>query len=147
MREIKFRAWDKDYEKMLLVTSIHFYNDETIVECFDEKDTDLSLTENTYRIILMQYTGLTDMNGKEIYEGDIVFIKRYLYEDTKDGDLYLAKWEKFGFSFRRKIKIKDGQKQIAKPSALINSLAIECHSEIIGNIYENPELLEGLKNG
>ncbi|PGU29628.1 hypothetical protein COD66_23270 [Bacillus cereus] len=68
MREIKFRAWDKFSEEMIIVTEIDFFN-KVITALFRGH------LENKYEfdeVELMQFTGLLDKNGKEIYEGDIV---------------------------------------------------------------------------
>jgi len=67
MREIKFRAWDKDLHKM--------YNKWTVIPDDDRSH------------ILMQYTGLKDKNGKEIYEGDIVKHKNGKNYEVKFGFL------------------------------------------------------------
>jgi uncharacterized phage protein (TIGR01671 family) len=92
---------------------------------------------------ISQYTGLKDKTGKEIYEGDILFIPRRLGCPDGDGELYIARWECCGFCFRKKIIIENGKKRKAKPCVLINRAAVERHSEIIGNVYEDSELLEG----
>jgi len=85
--------------------------------------------------ILMQYTGLKDKNGKEIYEGDVV---EWVWEN---GNIYreVVKWKEipteetscFGFEFSGDLISKYGGRDTV---------------EIIGNIYENPELLETLND-
>ena len=77
---------------------------------------DISFYKNGNR--LMQYTGLTDKNGKEIYEGDIV------------------KWGKI----IEKVEMKDGCW-----SMVLGTIVEEFNLEVIGNIYENPELIKGRK--
>ena len=114
MREIKFRAWDKQYNRWAVSAP-------TIVERFHKS---LPSCE------LMQYTGLKDKNGKEIYEGDIVaienynsFLKKWLPHNTE------VKW--FGAGFR------------AMEGSISNDLTfLPNHNEVIGNIYENKDLLE-----
>ena len=108
MREIKFRAWDVSEKRML---SHELFNTE--LSFAESAELDFWLNNDSY--ILMQYTGLKDKNGKEIYEGDIV----------KDGyhgkyGIYEVKWEKIGWNF-----VSEDGREI----------------EIIGNIHENPELI------
>ncbi len=136
MREIKFRAWDKELAEMNRVTSIHFIDEfnknkgyEDVVYVEGQIDaTPLS------KIELMQDTGLKDKNGKEIYEGDI--IKNNFAETI--GSIMFADcgyWIKtinkdiFDNTIYHVLGQYDGEVL-----------------EIIGNIYENPELLEGVDN-
>ena len=81
----------------------------------------------------MQYTGLKDKNNKEIYEGDIV--KEGKFNDVSDNDkekdvLYIIEWREksLGFGWKQVIPVLTGGLDLKK-------------SEVIGNIYENPELV------
>lgn len=93
-------------------------------------DTDLVYIENeSGNLKLMQYTGLKDKNGKEIYEGDIVMTPNYNYDPSKgDNPMVLSE-----------IRYVDG--------AFVADDLLREHKqddrEIIGNIYENPELMQG----
>jgi len=135
MREIKFRAWNQEYEAM------HYQCEVDEFFWFDVDVTNLSLVYNEQYFetgsgyaeeqwrqveqvtaVFMQYTGLKDKNGKEIYEGDILatdFAGNTIngvmeYKVTKTG----AGWASF--------------------------LPLDQY-EVIGNIYESPELLEDEK--
>ena len=117
MREIKFRFWDKIDKKMLY--------DYTL----EEANINLAKIEplNEYEI-MMQYTGLKDKNGKEIYEGDI------LHSDKSELEhVYIIEWSN-----------KDdycGFVTVSKKYGLRTFLNKDFkNSEVIGNIYENPEL-------
>jgi uncharacterized phage protein (TIGR01671 family) len=68
-REIKFRAWDKIDKIMRQVTCYNLYDEYVRL---DEDNSGNSITRKIDDVILMQFTGLLDKNGKEIYEGDIV---------------------------------------------------------------------------
>src|SRR5699024_795685 len=67
MREIKFRAWDTEKNKMVKVDTIDFYNGNVNDVDFYNQEIHFG-----YSTVLMQYTGLKDKNGTEIYEGDVV---------------------------------------------------------------------------
>lgn len=141
MREIKFRCWDKTARKMRQVIEIVFNagmyydpNDNTVKliwvkghDIINNKDIALE-REHKNEYILMQYTGLKDKNGKEIYEGDIVQILGGEYEQG------FYEWDE-------KVQIKDliyDGFNLMMTISQIGNQAIE----IIGNIYENPELFE-----
>ena len=113
-REIKFRAWDKKEKKMIF----DGLEDETIFS-FPYRD----LSNN---LILMQFTGLLDKNGKEIYEGDIVNYDNKSFHNGLNG---LVEWVGSGF-------------YIAKHIPIFKIVEKFKDFEVIGNIYENPELLK-----
>jgi uncharacterized phage protein (TIGR01671 family) len=79
----------------------------------------------------MQYTGLKDKNGKEIYEGDICYVYPDEWEFQLEGCNHNVIYFEGGFGLKR-------DKNPFYP--LYKSLADYCN--VIGNIYENPELLE-----
>lgn len=141
MRDIKFRAWCKKHKVMIYHIGSINWNEQNKI--FVNQDTKCAGNE-----ILMQYTGLKDKNGKEIYEGDIV--KQTYHKTTGYGE----NEENFeGYHIGKVVLISSGV-CIKKP--LMYEVEIDqlvkldgyknvagYRSEVIGNIYENPELLEG----
>ena len=133
MREIKFRAWNKKKRKLLEVWNIKFrldYREEIngAVDSISVKDDGIDEIDD---FILMQYTGLKDKNGKEIYEGDILEVNVEL--DNKKICHQVKYYENGFFLFQLN----------GLPSTfLIHSEYLNQH-KIIGNIYENPELKRG----
>ena len=115
-REIKFRAWDNINKKM--VEDIY---DHTFYK---------SLNDCLKNSFVMQYTGLKDKNGKEIYEGDII-----LFPHRRK----FAKGQVVFYNSGYKIQYQEPcfDKFI---SLFVNIYEFEL--EVIGNIYENPELLK-----
>lgn len=135
MREFKFRAWDKKDSEMVSVDLIVF-NDRTTTDkahILDERNDVHYLNE----IVLMQYTGLKDNNGVEIYEGDILLFALYDCYDKDticNGTIVFSNCE-----FKLKIQFEDGSTQYDN---LYYSYNANCGGvEVIGNIYENHELL------
>ena len=114
-REIKFRIWDK-INRMWL-------------RCFNVNLFDIGDLPN---VELMQYTGLKDKNGKEIYEGDIVKYK-FSY-DTRLKHISPVKFLETEASF--------GIKDIYGNEIPLYTISANNYFEVIGNIYENKNLLE-----
>ena len=126
MQEIKFRVWDKKHKKMSLVDAIDFEHDEIYGKNGCERYTPKPIKD----IELMQSTGLKDKNGVEIYEGDIIRTSEY---GTGDRVNYRG-YDLFNIIF------KDGAFRLdSKYRAYFLNDGFHC--EIIGNIYENPELM------
>ncbi|MBR8464437.1 hypothetical protein KDD93_07650 [Campylobacter sp. faydin G-24] len=133
MREIKFRVWDKATKRMLPLSHIVFDSNGEVtyalaelyyedIEFYDDDDFEI-----------MQYTGLKDDDDCEIYEGDII------------------KFHDLGLDRKGVVDFKDGSFIITDDYNEITSLSdlvfvskrdgFKCF--VIGNIYENPELLKG----
>lgn len=126
-REIKFRAWDGS--RMCAVTQLEFgINDGIIMGSFGW----YGGMVGAVGVKIMQYTGLKDKNGKEIYEGDIVNVEPF----TKTGRIEVVGWYA---PIMGSITLHPFQ------GDAYHWLSQDC--EVIGNIYENPELLKTEDNG
>ena len=123
MRTIKFRVWCNTTKHF---TDIPFYScgggqllwhhtlDEITISNIDDGD-----------YVIQQYTGLKDKNGKEIFESDVLEI---YYEANQR-------------SYLKKVKFLNDDINKGRWDALDNCVFTSC--EVVGNIYENPELLKG----
>ena len=132
----KFRAWDSVEKKFVE----HFFITDNGLICNMEKPTsgyNSPIPVEKSELILMQSTGLFDKNGKEIFEGDIV--KRYR------NPLFKAEWE---YQIETVVKREAClllDKKFGKNSATMrfgSPFAKSDLLEVIGNVYQNPELLE-----
>lgn len=133
-REIKFRAWDKEREELLPVTLMDWPQwwvscepvREGVTHPLDYGERNSFKNENTDRHILMQYTGLKDRNGVEIYESDIIQSKNgQVGTVIWDGDRFLVRW-----TANNPLKeVYDSNMPAAK------------NGIVVGNIWEHPHLL------
>lgn len=127
MREIKFRIWDEEEHKMERALAVDWFFKTAITSAnpatnshprgvsFRDKDE-----------ILMQYTGLQDRNGREIYEGDII-----KYDDAG------------GEAHTQVVRYDDEMGAFGcNRGALMDHFNCMWEIEVIGNIYENPELFK-----
>ncbi|MCF2624970.1 hypothetical protein I6E17_02110 [Fusobacterium perfoetens] len=126
---MKYRVWDKKEKqfienvfvmpngRLLMFTNYHSFNSEW------------DFIDDEGRYIILECSGFKDKNGKYIYNGDIIkytFIKKSFFYEVEYNDSWLLsnKYENVNISFAFKSRL-----------------------EIIGNIYENPELLENIRGG
>ncbi|EOG2072183.1 YopX family protein [Listeria monocytogenes] len=124
MREIEYRAFVKETKKMLPVTDLCFNETESVgvsgcgnpycTMCVDWYSFD--------DVVLMQYTGLKDKNGKKIFEGDIC-------------------WEEHNECYGV-VKFEEGKFLYVWENIAEDLWEVAASIEIYGNIHENPELLE-----
>ena len=129
----KFRAWDKELQTMLDVSLIDFKKGVLVGEHWKFGETNFMSFDE---IELMQSTGLKDNNGKEIFEGDILAF------ETNDEVINVnVFWDEEHALFMFESKKYNEQEPLAE---LVENNTYPF--EIIGNIYENPELLEEMNN-
>ena len=146
MREIKFRVFDKQFKFMSEIDDMDLLvNNNGIYErhCIDYQGDVYKNADDRY--ILMQYTGLKDKNGVEIYEGDVVHANGWSmspYEgEMKNKNRVVAhsNYRISGFV----LDTVDGE-TVYSGKGLCTTNAK--HMEVIGNIHENPELVKGASN-
>lgn len=126
----RFRAWDKVFKEMVQVNAL-VLDEQVIKVTYKNKNV---VKDDVKEYVLMQSTGLKDKNGKEIFEGDII--------TNGQNVMCMKRHNTLGFYVEEK-----GEVEFIADSAVLEDFEEDAKEiadrlEIIGNIYENPELLE-----
>lgn len=124
----RFRAWDKEFKEMVQVDALVF-GEQIIKATYKNGNV---VKEDLKNYVLMQSTGLTDKNGKEIFEGDILSI-----ETDKENVKVEVSWDS-----KHALFVFESKKYNAK-EALGELFEDNSYPfKIIGNVWEDPELVE-----
>lgn len=135
----KFRAWLKSEKKMVDVEGLEFVGGKLYnIRCKINGITSFCLA----LFVLMQSTGLKDINGKEIYEGDVIKVSDGLYEIDEENPFVVVKWDEEAGGYT--MKDFTGEFDALNIGWQIADKFVRV--EVVGNIYENPELLEEVEN-
>ncbi|EGO8530299.1 hypothetical protein SAV58_001739 [Enterococcus faecalis] len=131
----KFRVWDKNTEDVVDVKTIDLEKDGSIGCIVDYNGINLDMTE----CVIMQSTGLKDKNGVEIYESDLVKV----IDGESEEDSYISVVKNYSNEGYPAFDIEYPPNYHYDSNVLS---AIMCNGfetiEVIGNVYDNPELLE-----
>lgn len=139
LREIKLKAWNKATKKMYEVIKIDFYNEKVGYLFADPITQGEAIGYFKFSDIdLMGYTEFKDKNGVDIYEGDILEFTVF--------DCYAGDYQYRGFlevdKYGKFIKTDLNNDEFTKVFDFVDVVVNDDELTVIGNIYENPELLE-----
>lgn len=118
----RYRAWLKEDKEMIDVEEINFFNGE-----FDFIGDAITWMCKSDDCVLMQSTGLTDKNGKEIFEGDVVKMAKNVYSEP---------------TYYEVVRHRGGAYRLESKQYGCELWLRHTDCEIAGDIYKNPELLE-----
>ena len=125
----KFRAWHKELGRMMLIEIMYFFFFDNELEELELNDPVMNDHISVYpnEIELMQSTGLVDKEGTEVFEGDILKSNKYITRVFYEKGAYCVKF-----------------RQTPNTTVTMNVISFieKYKTKIVGNIYENPELLE-----
>lgn len=148
MREIRFRAWDAVTKKML--TGFHLFGEITIAGGIfawqAEEAGSIGIKREALTglndLLVMQFTGLFDADDTLIYEGDIMIVSNMEFSHFEDSGVPGSPNEIFE-DFRGPVSFNNGQFEVDGHSAgkIPLSAIQQIDMKVIGNVYENPELI------
>lgn len=143
MKQLKFRAWDSVNQKMVSQFSINNSEEEgwmrlTFLGDFSEYARTNNIQNTPGTLDVMQFTNLYDMDGIEIYEGDVLEYAQIL-RFQEDGDTSIRRsvveYDKFGFApMIHQVDVEDAWYNVK-----------HIGYTVVGNIFESPDLLETLR--
>lgn len=139
MNNIRFRAWHKELQKMAPVTDIAWLDDTLEVSLYSNEN-EIALTCTLDEIELMQSTGLKSKDDVEIFEGDILDVCPHLV-DKRNQRLYHVKYDVINAAWHLR-NVGEPFKDMLSWYKFCE--AVTERSVVIGNLFENPELLGGV---
>ena len=134
----KFRAWHKPMQRMSEVLAISYERQKVKIRHLRGTT---HMTVPFDDVVLMQSTGLFDKNGKEIFENDIVKTTRFFGRADESGGFYEYEKEFIGI-----VKQLEGAWVIDTEKGAVYLWSDIDENEVLGNIWENPKLLEEIKD-
>ncbi|WP_338217109.1 YopX family protein [Lacticaseibacillus salsurivasis] len=149
MRQIKFRAWDKQRRHMFDVEQLAYNLRGELVSIYgfgrdfsNDQEALMGEEPDLDKAVLMQFTGLHDKNGRDIYEGDLLRVE---LDDDPDS-YYIAPVTWCGADYPAfDIMSKYWPKNVSYDTNVLSAIVAGWSEEVmsvVGNIYENPELME-----